>query len=59
MRLLELFFDDSIGPFCLVEYVLESKTSTQFFLRFLLFIFGGLPMFCFVAPVWIVWQMLK
>lgn len=59
MRLFELFRDPSIGPFCIVEYVLEAHTGSQFVARTLLMFALVLPMFCFVAIPWMLYQMPK
>lgn len=56
MRLLELFRDPLIGPFCIVEYVLEARASSQFFSRMILMFVLVLPMFCFVAIPWLIYQ---
>jgi hypothetical protein len=59
MRLLELFCDDRIGPFCLVEYVLEADNAFEFIARTVLFVVLCLPMFCVVAPFWMAYQVGK
>lgn len=59
MRLFELFLDDGVGPFCIVEYVMESSDALEFALRLPIMFLLALPMFVFIAPAWLVWQAIK
>ena len=59
MRIFELFCDPCVGPFCIVEYAIESDGSLQFCWRIFLMFALILPMFAIVAPVWIVWQVFR
>lgn len=59
MRLLELFLDDGVGPFCIVEWAVEAEGLIQFAFRFVVMVVIGIPMFALIAPFWLLWQVLK